>query len=236
MRIQTTTWEVLDLLLDRFLDDELDEEDEESTKIYSIPHRIESWNMSQRMLALHSPRQRQGTVTVDVGERSAILPPDFLAVWRIYDSDRKKWLRQMANPRTGSVRYDDDELDQYWVWGGRLYFERTVDIDTEDLTFYYWAYWPEIEYEFKEDSYIILPNEVLVPPWATLAVCHLTAATLLQPGALQAARIRTWNITVDSGRPIDNSRAQQAREHLWWWHAILNGVPPKPWREGSLSG
>lgn len=236
MRIQTTTWEELDLTLDRFLDDELDEEDVESVKIYSVPHRVDAWNWSQRILALHTPRQREATVTAKTGERSAVLPPDFLAVWRIHDSDREKWLRQMGSPQTGSVRFTDDELPQYWVWGGELYLERTVEIGSDDLKLYYWAYWPEIEYKFSEDDYIILANKVLVPPWSILALCHLTAATLLQPGALQAARIRTWNITVDSGRPIDNSRAQQAREHLWWWHTLIKDVPPRPWREGSLSG
>lgn len=236
MRIQTITWEELDLKLDLFLDDELDEEDEESSKTYSLPQRIDAWNWSQRLLALHSPRQRESELTADAGKRSAILPPDFLAVWRIYDSDRQRWLRQMENPGAGAVRYVDDELAQFWVWGSQLKFERTVEIGSSDLTLYYWAYWPEIEYKLSDDDYIILANEILVPAWSVLALCHLTAATCLQPGALQAARIRQWNIRVDSGRPTDNSRAQQAREHLWWWHAILNGVPPRSWQEGALSG
>ena len=228
MRKQTTTWEELNSKLDYYLSDEGDDSGDHT---YTQAHRIASWNWSQRMLVWHTPRSVSMPLSVDTDERSAILPPDFLGVWRIYDSDAQRWMTPMRSPQQGSVRYDDDELSQYWVWGGKLRFERSVTINSGDIVLHYWAYWPEVEYTTDSEGEIVMTaNEIVPPPWSILPLCHLTAANLLVPAAIQAARIRQWNIRVDSGNPLNNPRAQQAREHLYWWATLLAMVPPKDWR------
>jgi hypothetical protein len=229
MRAQTTTWEELDDRLDYFLSDF--DADEDGNYIYAQPMRIASWNWAQRFVALHTPRSRETGLAVETGLRSAILPSDFLAVYRIYDAGTARWMRPMRRPQPGVVRSDSAELSQYWVWGGVLHFERTVNLGDTDITLYYWSYWPEVEYEVVNDEVEMTHNEVLLPPWAILPCAHLTAANLLVPGAIQAARIRNWNIRIDSGVPTDNIRATQAREHLFWYEKLMAFVVPAQWRD-----
>lgn len=229
MRQQTTTWEELNGKLDYFLSDS--DSDGDGTYTYDQPMRIASWNWSQRLVALHTPRSREGKLAVEADERSAVLPGDFLSVHRIYDAGTARWMRPMRKPVPGVVRSDSAELSQYWVWGGVLHFERTVDLGDTDITLYYYAYWPEVEYETVDSVVTTVQDEVLLHPWAILPCCHLTAANLLVPGAIQAARIRNWNIRIDSGVPTDNVRATQAREHLFWYEKLMAMVVPTQWRD-----
>jgi len=213
-------WSEVDARLDDFLDDTAQEGQEQS---YSERLRLEGWNCALHFLALHTPYQKSESVTVDTDGRSAVLPPGLLDVWRVYDSDNERWLRRLVMGPEGGVRYDDDDLDFYWLWAGKLRFEREVD---PSLVLYYWAYWPEVEYDESGESLQIVQGDIVVPPWAIHPLLHLTAAYCLQPGAIQAARTRQWNIQVDSGTPLHNVRAQQAREHWWWWNELLGKVPP----------
>jgi hypothetical protein len=105
-----------------------------------------------------------------------------------------------------------------------LYLEQDVDSDDE-LTLLYYAYWPDVEVETLDGTSTVTSGEIIIPVWAEHPCLHLASAYCLQPKATQAADIRNWNITVDSGTPIQNSRAVHAREHLWWWEAILQRVP-----------
>jgi hypothetical protein len=235
--IGTTSWDDVDTQLDVFLEDSLtaDQIEEGTAKKYSVPQRVDAWNWSQRQFAVqHTPRQVRFIPAVDNGSRALVLPGDFLGIWRIYDSDANKWMREMRTPKTGGVRISDDSLSQYWVWGKTLYLE--MDADASQMVLYYWAYWPEVTYRLESSTYVILESDVIVPSWTVLPICHLTASVCLQPGAIQAARSRNYNIEVDSGRPVDNSRAQQAKEHWWWWQELLKKVAPANWREGALSG
>lgn len=225
---QTTTWESINPKLNYFLGDK--DPDGDGTYTYDQPMRIASWNWSQRFVALHTPRSRTSGLAVETDERSAVLPSDFLAVWRIYDAGETRWMRPMRKPEPGTVRINDGELSQYWTWGGKLLFERTVDIGDADIALYYWAYYPEVEYETVDSSIRMTQNEILLPPWSVLPCAHLTAANLLVPGAIQAARIRNWNIRIDSGVPTDNTRATQAREHLFWYDTLMSYVPAANWR------
>ena len=215
------TWDEVNARLSLFLDDDGE------TK-YTAPLRVWAWNAAQRVLAVHhSPRERTASLTMEDDERSAVLPDDFVAVWKIYDSDRRRWYSEYK-PGATYKRSTDAELGQYWVWGNKLYFERSIDIDSTDATLYYAAYWPEITYTEVEGEYVYPNDEVLVPNWAELPLTHLAAATCLQPGAIEAAKNRNYNLSViDSGTPIQNSRAQQAREHLWWWVTLLGMVKPR---------
>jgi len=221
---QTTTWDDIDDQLGVFLDDEDGEK-------YSVSQRVTAWNWAQRELAIqHTPRQCvTSDLTVEAGSRSATLPPDAIDIWKIYDSTNSRWWRKMPTPREGATRYDDADLNQYWMWGGTLYMERNVTTsEAANLTAYYWGYWAEIAYEISDaGSTVFIQKEVEMPPWAIFPLCHLTAAIVLTPLAIQAARRRDFNIRIDSGRPIDNSRALQAREHLYWWNSLLGTKPPR---------
>lgn len=131
----------------------------------------------------------------------------------------------------GGYRSDSDELRQYWVWGNTLYLEAEKDAD--DLTLYYTAYWPDVEYETVGGVATVTVNGIWVPKWAELPLLHLTAATCLVPGSIEAARQRNFNMTgSDIGNPIQNARAQQAREHLLWWTSLLGMVKVKDWSAG----
>lgn len=233
MNSQTTTWQEINRRLDIFLNDDpfKVEVGGEVNDTYPERQRLLAWHDAQRMLVWHTPRQRKTTLTIDRDTRSAILPSDLLDVWRIYDADEQKWLVRHQYQKQGGIRYDDDDLDSFWIWGRTLWLNKEVSVGSQDLTLYYWAYWPEVIYELDDEGDVSLrQEEILVPPWSILPLCHLTAATCFQPGAVQAAEIRTWNIKIDSGVPIQNSRASQAREHLWWWNTLLGSVPrPEGW-------
>lgn len=228
MRQRTTTWTDVNSQLDDFLDDA--ESDEEGIdQDYSQTLRISAWNWGQRLLALHTPRERMATLTIATDGRSAILPEDFMAVRRIYDSDGEIWIDRVKEQK--GKRLTDEDLDLYWVWGNVLRFEKSYALTSEDLALYYWAYWAEVEMETVGASAVYVQEAISVPPWAILPLCHLTAATCLMPGALKAAKINDYNIRVDSGRPTDNSREVQARAHWWWWTELLNRIKPKDWRQ-----
>jgi hypothetical protein len=202
---------------------------------YTTPHRVDSWNWAQRFLAWHTPRERETEVTIGSDLRSGLLPDDFLGVYGILDRGTNAWMGKQPRPVGGGVHYEEDSQSNYWVWGSTLMFGQDFTATSTDALLYYWAYWPEIEYELTDavaETYTVVSDEIIVPPWAILPLCHLTAATLLQPGALEAARARQWNIMVDSGTPVHNVRAQQAREHLWWWNQLMGQVVPRDWRVG----
>jgi hypothetical protein len=231
--MEQQTWDQLNTKLDLFLKDEPDP-GADRVRIYTIPMRVAAWNWAQRFLAIaHTPRQLRAEVTADSDGRSVIVPADFLGVWRIYDEDQSRWMHHMPPPEGGQVYYNSDEICQYWSWGSTITLDKTVSLSGSGLVLYYVAYWPEIAVELQsdEETYICTSGAIVLPPWTILPVLHLTAATLMMPGAIEAARTRQWNIRVDSGTPTDNVRAQQAREHLRWWNNLLALVPPIQWRD-----
>jgi hypothetical protein len=227
-----TIWSEVDARLSRFLED-TENLDAEEAYLYDQALRIDAWNQAQRALAQqHTPRQMSVVLTMDT-TRIAILPEDFIEVWRIYDADEQKWLKPMANPQPGAVRYDDDELGAYWIWGNRLFLEKTVATTSTDLTLYYWGYWPEVEYELQTDgSYEVTESTINVPRWAVSPLEHLASALILTPGSVENARVRQWNMKIDSGIPTNNALLEVAKNHLWWWNSLLSMVSPVQWRHG----
>lgn len=227
-----TTWDEIDDRLTRFLKDP-ENTDADDPFLYTQGLRIDAWNQAQRLLAqAHTPRQRSCTLTLD-DARTAILPDDFMSLWRIYDADDERWLEQLDNPQPGSIRYSDDDLARFWIWGSELKFEQDYTVTTTDLTMYYWAYWPEVTYEgSNSEGYTVTDGKILVPPWAILPLEHLTAAICLTPGSIESARVRTWNMKIDSGVPTQNSQLEAAKNHLWWWNTIMSMVEPAQWRRG----
>ena len=125
-------WEDVDARLGRFLSDE-ENPDADEAYLYNQALRIDSWNQAQRVLAQqHTPRQLSAVLTMD-SARVAILPEDFIAIWRLYDADEQRWLRSLDNPQPGAVRHDDDELAAYWIWGKQLLFEKTIALSSTAL-------------------------------------------------------------------------------------------------------
>lgn len=231
----TTQWAKIDLKLNVFLKDmPLTQTGEARERSYTQPQRLSAWNWAQRKLAMHTPQEKIVYPTIDADGRSAILPPDLLGIRQIYDADEKRWMRPKParSTKAGSIRYDDDDLAQFFLWGGKLYFEQEIDA-SHALTMYFWAYWPEVLYEMDGETLVLTQDKIFTPPWAELALCHLTAATCLIPGAIDAAIQRQYNIRIDSGTPLDNSRAAMAHEHVWWWNYLVDSVPPVDWRNNS---
>jgi len=226
VNLRTTTWESIDGKLDLFLKDSQVEGGEYN---YPLAMRIAAWNWATRMFAFHTPRQQKVVLSIGSDGRSAILPPDSLGVQRIYNADTQRWMRRMPVQMDTDRRMEDAELGQWWVWGGTLYLEQTFKTTSADLTLYYYAYWPDVEYKSVDGKEEVVENDIITPPWAEIALCHLTAAQCLVPGSIEAARLRQWNIRIDSGTPIQNSRAMQAREHLWWYNTLIGIVPPTDW-------
>jgi hypothetical protein len=224
----TTTWTIVNAQLDLFLSDEELEAASDLVASESHPEalRIDGWNWAQRLLASHTPRQVETVLTVNSDGRSCELPDDYFDVCRVWFADTQRFAYHKTSWIQGETMRTNQEIDRFWIWGRKLLFDRTIE--TDEATLYYWAYWPEVHYRVAADDTLeYVAEEIIVPPWSFAALMHLTAAIVLQPGAISAARIRNWNMKVDSGTPEENSRAAQAREHWRWWRDILSSVPPQ---------
>lgn len=205
-----TTWSEISTRLDAFLNDTTGED-------FTDAQRMVGWNAAQRLLAVHhTPREQSMGLVLMASGRQAALPATCIDVKGIYDGDASRWWAKMVvAPETG-YRLSDAQARLFWVWDRNLYLERDVE-STDDLTLYYYAYWPDIARD--EDV-------ILIPGWAELPCMHFTAAYCLQQGSLEAADIRQWLGPADRGNPIQNPRAVQAREHWWWWTTLLSQVKP----------
>jgi len=230
-------WKEFNIILDLFTDDAErsegggdlgipDVEFTEGTPRFSEPLRIMGFNFALNMLCTHTPRAREMTLVIDEGNQSAVMPDDLYAIDAIYDAGRELWWRPMRY-EPGDVRYQNDDLPEYWVWGRKIHLESSVDYGSSDLRLFYWAYYPEIRYRIEKNdedkNVVVMTDEVIYAPlWAESALAHMTTAFCWQPGACMAADINEYKISVDSGNPLQNPRSQQAREHLFWWNVILD--------------
>ena len=210
------TWSEINTQLSLFLGDE-------GASSHSVPLRVAAWNWAQRILAQHTAREREQEIVVEANQLNAALPADLLQLASLYDPGRTKFWAP-AHFQNGGYRGVASEMPLYWTWGNILRLEKPVSQDRALILFYY-AYWPDIEAETIEGQLVIRQAQVLVPDWSVLPLLHLTAGNVLQPMALQSARNREYNIMIDSGKPTDNTRAQQAREHYWWWNELMGKFP-----------
>lgn len=222
-----STWTEVNRKLDFFLGDA---KREGSRRLFALPLRIEAWNWAQRQLCYHTPRAMKMTAVIESGNRELVLPTDFFAAERIYDSEEEQWWWPMRL-RHGDVRYTDDDVLEFWTHGDRLYLETEKEYDSKDLVLYYWSYWPEISYtetlEDDGDWSVDLESEIIyTPQWAELALCHLATATCMMPGEIFAADINQYKIRLESGTPIHNPRGESAKFHLWWWNVLLDKFRP----------
>lgn len=227
----TTEFSDLQEELDYFLGDEARENaaGEIRDRTYPLPLRVYAWNWSQDLLCQHTPRQRSMTLEIDTGEYKALLPDDFIDVHGVYDEEDEVWWLQMQ-VEPGQRRYVDEETREYWFWGGEMRLQKDISYDDDRLTMYYWAYYPKVEFERttedSDENLRYIQPYIYTPRWAEGAMLHLVAAYCLQPQAIEAADINEYKIEIEAGTPLHNPRAQQAREHLWWWNTILDRVNP----------
>ncbi len=190
---------------------------------FPLPLRIDGWNFAQDTFSAHTLRERQVEIAIPAGQRSLPLPADFASMGILYDLTHfQTYTRKELNE--GVIRNDAyAESYQYWTWNGQLI------LDTDfGATFklWYFAYWPNVEYTLNSDKVVsFVTDDVLVPRWSIQALLHLTAAYCLDPQAIRAAMDRNYDISIASGTPIMNSRAQQAREHAWWYDHLLGKHP-----------
>ena len=224
-----TTWAKINGKLDQFLDDapRYNAAGELTPPLFEEPLRIESWNWAQRVLVHHTPRARTMTLVLETGGREAVLPEDFYALQGLYDASNERWWRPV-DWEPGNVRYADDDSERYWVFAGRLYLEDTVDVDSTDLTLYYWAYYPDVEYTTDDDGKVdtYKQDRIHTPFWAEPALGHLTACNCEFPKEIFAADINQYKIRVDSGNPLQNPRQQSALHHLDMWNRLIGLFPP----------
>lgn len=225
----TTTWTRVNAKLDWFLDDAARESaaGEPIAPLFAEALRIECWNWAQRTLVHHTPRARSMTLVIETGEREAVLPDDFFAVQGIYDSDNERWWSPVAW-KPGDIRYADDELETYWIFGGRLYLENEIEYTSTDLTMYYWAHYPDVEYVLDDDRDVdyLTQETIHTPDWAELALVHLCTSSCMMPGEVFAADINEYKIRVDSGTPLHNPRKESALFHLDMWNRLMAMFPP----------
>jgi hypothetical protein len=215
-----TTWAKVNQKLDLFLDDA---EREGTAQLFPIALRVEAWNWAQRVLCHHTPRQQAMDLVIDKGKRAAVLPSDFFAIHGVFDAGREVWWHPIIF-KPGDVRYADDDLPEYWVWGNQMFLEDEIAYSATDYTFYYWAYWPEVEYDSAAEVYE--QEQIYIPRWAELALAHLTTATCMMPLEIFSSDINQYKIRIESGTPLDNPRAQSADFHLAWYRTLLDLYPP----------
>lgn len=216
-----TTWSVINDKLTRMLDDVAT-----GTMDFDTELRIDAWNWAQRQFVSHTPRQRKTTLKVESDNRTAILPEDFYEIARLYDPNDNYWWHLQSYSPTGTWDTDWD-TKSYTVWGNTLYLNKDVD-DDDEFELWYYAYWPDVEYVTEGGSVVITSDKIIVPAWAEAPLVILTCAFCLQPKAIESAKNREFNIRVDSGRPTDNARAQEAWDLWRWYEILLSTHPPLP--------
>jgi hypothetical protein len=222
-----TTWDEIDNKLSHFLDDVVTEGDLK----FSVPLRVQSWNWAQDIFVAHTALQKQVLLAIDNDTRSGILPEDFYIPSMLYDENNGQFL-QMARFKHGTLRDSMASNDDWWCWGNRIFIEKSVDF-THRVTLYYFAYYPKVTYILEGGAYIYRDKSIYVPRWAEEAIVHLTCSAILMPGSISAAMQRNYNIMIDSGSPIQNSRMQQSFDHFKWYHDIIRMFPPQD--RGSIT-
>jgi len=185
--------------------------------------RALAWNSAQRFMAkTHTAMEKAGEFAL-VGDTpySFALPSDLIDIGAVYSSELMRFLRPMRFVNGGSYQEGAEDIPAFWTWGSTLVCEAQ---SAGSVRLYYFADWPEV---VLDGAGVCTEGNILVPTWSLLPLMHLAAAIVLQPMAIESARNREFNIDFDSGKPTDNSRAQQANEHWTWWGELMGRVPPQ---------
>lgn len=219
-----TTWAEITTKLDSFLDDAVRTQPDGSIKYtFPIALRVYSWNWAQNILARHTPLQKTIDLSVESGGRAATLPSDLFQVYRIYDSAADKFMRY-KRWKPGDYRIDDEDLPEYWVWNNQLLLEK--DASSTTLTLYYWAYYPPVDVVQDANGNDVGQGSVLIPKWAELPMLHLTTASCMNPGEVEASDLNQYKSRLEAGTPVHNPRAESVLFHLEMWNTMLSWYPP----------
>ena len=217
----TTTFTDINKKLSLLLDD-MDAEQ----YAWSLALRIESWNWAQRHFVHHTPRRRVADVVVDNDGRSTVLPHDFLFAEGLWDAGNERWWYPIESGRPGAKEYGSLDILEFWVWGERLFLEKSLQPGYSDLKLYYFAYWPDVEYEEAEDGTIYFTQQdVLVPKWAELPLCHLTIASCMVPGEIFASDLNQYKMRIEAGNPLQNPREKSAAWHYQTYLDLISEFP-----------
>jgi len=217
------TWDEIDDRLSYFLDDTTTDE---TDRTWRERLRINSWNWAQDMFCAHTPLSKVVTLEVLADTRTGRLPDDFYAMDMLHDTTEDRWL-STARRRQGDIRYTDDDVLEYWLWGGELKLEKAYTEAGTDLQLYYWAFYPALEFvvDATTGAVTVEQNQIHTPRWAELALLHLTAANILAPGEMQASYLGEWDTRQDSGNPIQNPRLKSIEFHVRMYDDILGRFP-----------
>jgi hypothetical protein len=224
------TWSTLNQKLSYFLDDRPTAGNDYQ---FPLPLRVEAWNWAQGVFCAHTLRERSTTLTMIADSRKASLPDDFEFVGMIYDANGELApdYRNIYTQRRfvdGGLRMDTLNYNwAYWIWDNEVNFDKPMS-QTISVRMDYFARWPDVTYAIQYDGSVeMVQDQVHIPKWAELPLIHLSASTILQPGAVQAAMSNEFRIKIDAGTPLDNPRAQQAREHVWWYNTLIGFHTPQ---------
>ncbi|KRT69454.1 MAG: hypothetical protein XU15_C0011G0136 [candidate division NC10 bacterium CSP1-5] len=216
----STTWGTINDKLSYFLDDVTVTD---VTPQHVTPMRIAAWNWAQDAFCAHTAREREQSLVIREGGRLADLPVDFFEMGMIYDpANSKIWAKRRF--QEDGYRSETDQELAFWVWGNVLHLE--TPSSNRELVLHYYATWPAIEYRLDGDgNVLVVQPEIYIPMWAEHPLSFLAGAFILQPQAVASSMNREYNIKLDSGTPVDNSRAAQARE-MWNWYKNLIALHP----------
>ncbi len=213
-------WSQVNQTLSYFLDD--DPKEGEPKYSYPVPLRATAWNWAQRVFSAHTAMQKKETLVLEADRKSAVLPAGLLQVKLVYEDGSLKTYVPLNLVQGG--RHDSFLASCYWLWAGSIYFGQPIASD-KSVAMQYTALWPDVEYALQDGTCTITQPNIYVPDWAEPALCHLTAASVLQPSSIAAAIARNYNTRIDSGTPDDNARRSQAWEHWKWYQALISTFP-----------
>lgn len=215
-----TTWSAIETDLRRLLKDT---STTASDQAFSTRDLVWAWNSAQRHFTHHTPRQViETTLVVGSDGRTATLPVDFYEMGRLYDPTSERWWEPMLWQPGG--HYDDTSSTYaYAIWGHELKLYDDVGSDNS-FELWYYAYWPDVVYNASASD--VVEERILIPIWAECAVLHLAGALSLNPLAVESAKLRQWNIKIDSGTPVDNPRSEEAWDLYKWYTVLVAAYPP----------
>jgi hypothetical protein len=217
-------WSDVRTILYRILDDADGISGTYSTAEFAEGLLVWAWNAAQRHFTHHTPRQRTDTLILD-GSRKAILPEDFFAVGRLYDPNNDVYWSKMKYQPGGHYTSTVTERT-FAVWGNELLLYEDA---TTTFELWYYAYWPDVVsvagQTETDGSLVMEQEEILLPVWAEAPVQYLASAFCLLPKAVEAAKVRNWNMSLDSGTPIQNARQDEAWDLYKWYTTLLSSHP-----------
>lgn len=219
------TWTDINVKLDHLLSVETSTGGKE---LQSLPHRINSWNWAQDVFVHHTPLQKSETIHVESGGRVADFPSDLYVIDRLYDANNERFWWPVSF-RPGDYRYADEDVLQFWVWGSQIILEKEILTTSQDLTLYYWAYYPQVTYTTSGEGNTLAATAqeeiVYTPRWAEPALMHLCVSFMMVAGEIFASDINEYRLAIEAGNPIQNPRLESSKWHMQRYLGLVAMYP-----------